>query len=316
MTSGIIRTVSREGPVGAVSVWWTEMKEEYHRKEALEGILFALPYLLAFGIFLFYPLLKGLYMSFYDWNALFPSESEFIGLENYRVLLNDPLFWESLVNTVYFVVLTVPPLVILSTLLALGVNRNVKGKWLLRTIFFSPYILTVSVIALLFEELFAGGGLIAYWLNTLFGLQTNFLRSTTWSMIAVAAATVWWQVAFNFIIMLAARQSVPDRLYEAARLDGASSYQMFRDITLPQMRNPLLFVVIITFIGSFQVFGQPWIMTGGGPDFSTTTIVMYLYQSGFQSRSFGYAAAIGYILFLILISVSLVNYYALSGDDN
>jgi multiple sugar transport system permease protein len=291
------------------------MKEEYDRRESVEGILFALPYLLAFGVFLLYPLLKGLYMSFYDWNALFPSESEFIGLENYRTLLSDPLFWDSLVNTVYFVVLTVPPLVIFSTLLALGVNRNVKGKWLMRTVFFSPYILTVSVIGLLFQELFAGGGFIAYWLNMLFGLETNFLRSTTWAMFAVAAATVWWQIAFNFIIMLAARQGVPDRLYEAARLDGASSYEMLRDITIPQMRNPILFVVIITFIGSFQVFGQPWIMTQGGPDFSTTTIVMYLYQSGFQSRSFGYAAAIGYILFLILISVSLVNYYALSGDE-
>ena len=311
----MLTAVRREGPKGALVGWWENMREEYNRKESVMGVLFAAPYLIAFGLFLLYPLLLGLYMSFHDWNALFPSESEFIGLQNYQQLLTDPQFWEALFNTVEFVVLTVPALLVLSLLLALGVNREVKGKWLLRTIFFSPYILTVSVIALLFQELFSGGGPVNYWVGVLLGSSPNFLRSSPWAMLAVVVTTIWWQIAFNFIILLAARQNVPDRLYEAARLDGASSYRMLRDVTIPQMRNPLLFVVIISFIGSFQVFGQPWIMLQGGPDFATTTIVVYLYQTGFSARDFGYAASIGYVLFLILISVSLVNYYALSDNE-
>jgi multiple sugar transport system permease protein len=279
-------------------------------REGIAGVSFALPYLLLAAGFLFGPLLLGLYMSFHDWNAADPSQSEFIGLENYATLVSDPQFWNALWNTVYFVVLTVPPIVVGSLLLALGVNRDVKGKLLLRTIFFSPYVLTVAVIGLLWADLFSASGLIPY--HTFGGNWTN---SHTLAMPAIAIATVWWTIAFNFIILLAARQNVSDRLYEAAKLDGASTWRMMRDITIPQMRNPLIFVVIVTFVGSFQVFGQPYIMTDGGPSFSTTTIVMYLYTSAFAGREFGYAAAIGYVLFMILIAVSATSYYFLSGDN-
>jgi multiple sugar transport system permease protein len=135
-------------------------------------------------------------------------------------------------------------------------------------------------------------------------------------MPAVAIATVWWTLAFNFVILLAARQNVPDRLYEAAKLDGASSWRMMIDVTVPQMKNPLIFVIITTFVGSFQVFGQPFIMTQGGPSFSTTTVVMYLYNTAFSTGDFGYAAAVGYVLFMILIVVSATNFYVLGGDDS
>ncbi|MCU4742523.1 sugar ABC transporter permease [Halobacteria archaeon AArc-m2/3/4] len=312
----LIAAMRTEGPRQALNLWWQEMVDEYDRRESAEGILFALPYLIAFVGFMLFPLLYGFYMSLYDWDALNPEQSEFIGLGNYQTLVNDPRFWEALWNTVWFVILTVPPLVILALLLALGVNRNVKGQTLLRTIFFSPYILTVAVVSLIWVELFAGeGGFIRYWLGFVMEDPPRFLIDPTWAMVSIAVATVWWSIAFNFIILLAARQNVPDRLYEAAKLDGASSYRMMRDITIPQMRNPLIFVVIITFVGSFQVFGQPYIMTDGGPRFSTHTIVMYLYTTGFAGRDFGYAAAIGYVLFLILITVSVVNYYVLSENE-
>ncbi|WP_425607418.1 carbohydrate ABC transporter permease [Halomontanus rarus] len=292
------------------------MVDEYDRRESAEGILLALPYLLAFVGFMLFPLLYGLYMSLYDWDALSPEQSEFIGLGNYQALMNDPRFWEALWNTIWFVILSVPPLVVFALLLALGVNRNVKGQTVLRTIFFSPYILTVSVVALIWVELFAGeGGLIRHWLAFVMEDPPRFLIDQTWAMASIAIATVWWSIAFNFIILLAARQNVSDRLYEAAKLDGASSYRMMRDITIPQMRNPLIFVVIITFVGSFQVFGQPYIMTDGGPRFATHTIVMYLYTTGFAGREFGYAAAVGYVLFLILITVSVINYYVLSENE-
>lgn len=280
------------------------------RGEQLFGITFSLPYLILALGFLFGPLVLGFYMSFHEWAPLTPWQSEFIGLENYQTLLSDPRFWRSLLNTVWFVGLTVPTIIVLSLLLALGVNREVRGKWLLRTIFFSPYVLTVSVATLLWVDLFSGSGLISYYTGT-----SNWLTSEALAMPALALTTVWWQLAFNFVILTAARQNVPKRLYEAARLDGAGSWRMMRDVTIPQMRNPLLFVVITTFVSSFQVFGQPYIMTDGGPAFSTTTIVMYLYQTAFTSHEFGYAAAIGYVLFMILVAVSAVNFYYLGGDN-
>ncbi|RRJ31407.1 carbohydrate ABC transporter permease [Halocatena pleomorpha] len=279
-------------------------------REWIAGATFSLPYILIAGTFLFGPLVLALYMSLHDWNALAPAQSQFIGFENYQILLSDPDFWNALWNTLYFVFLTVPPIIIGSLLLALGVNRDVKGKWLLRTIFFSPYVLTVAVVGLLWTELFNASGLIPYHIG-----GGNWLTSPELAMPGIAIATIWWQLAFNFIILLAARQNVPDRLYEAAKLDGASTGQMMRHITIPQMRNPLVFVVIVTFVNSFQVFGQPFIMTNGGPTFSTTTIVLYLYETAFTGREFGYAAAVGYVLFMILIAISATNYYFLAGDD-
>lgn len=315
MVLEFISAVRSEGPIGLVKRRVEAVRDEHTLRGTAEGYGFAAPYLIVFGMFMLYPLFLGLYMSFHDWNAFFPSESVFIGLENYRALIGDARFWQALWNTVYFVILTVPALIVVPLLLALGVNRNVKGQTTLRTIFFSPYILTVSIMAILWTELFSSRGLIRYVLSFVLEDPPRFLISQTWAMIAIAVATIWWVMAFNFVILLAARQNVSERLYEAAKLDGASTYRMMRDVTIPQMRNPLMFVVIITFVGSFQVFGQPYIMTSGGPDFSTHTIVMYLYTTGFQARDFGYAASVGYVLFLILIGVSLVNYYALGEGE-
>jgi multiple sugar transport system permease protein len=285
-------------------------------REAIQGYLWALPYLAAFAVFLLWPLLKGLWMSAHDWNPLLPSESEWIGVQNYVEIMSDPFFWSALWNTVYFVVLTVAPMVVLSLALALGVNRNVKGKAALRTIYFSPYVLTIAVVAIVWLEFLSTDfGPINYYLDLLFGIRLQWLTSELFAMPSLAMTTIWWLLGFNFIILLAARQNVPERLYEAARLDGANTWRQFRDITLPQMRNALLFVVIIQFIYQFQVFGQPYVMTSGGPNQSTRTIVYYLYQSAFNQQSFGYAAAIGYILFAILVAVSLVNYYVIGGDN-
>jgi multiple sugar transport system permease protein len=134
-------------------------------------------------------------------------------------------------------------------------------------------------------------------------------------MPAVALATIWWTVGFNFVILLAARQGVPERLYEAARIDGASTWRAFKDITLPQMRSAIVFVTTVQLIASFQVFGQVFIMTNGGPGNSTQTLVMYLYRIAFRQQEFGYAAAIGYFLFVVLVAVSLINYKFVGGDD-
>lgn len=246
-------------------------------------------------------------MSLFEWSLLNPAENEFVGLQNYIRLINDPMFWTALTNTVYFVVLTVPLIVVLSLGLALGINRGLRGQRILTTFFFVPYILPVSVAALLFTYMYGDTGVItSIFLEPLIGM--NPLDSPLWAMPAIVITTAWWKVGFFFAVFLAARQNVPDRLYEAAKLDGASTWRMFRDITLPQMRNALLFVVITAFINQFQMFGQPFVMTKGGPVDSTTTIVYYLYNVGFSRHEFGFAAAVGYVLLIMLVGVSILNY--------
>jgi multiple sugar transport system permease protein len=285
-------------------------------REVIDGVLFALPYLLVFSVFLLYPLVKGFYMSLFDWNAFAPSASEFILLDNYTRMFGDPTFWRSVRATVYFVVLTVPTLVVLGLLLALGANRDIKGKRFLRTVFFSPYVLTVSVVSLIWAEIYSPSyGPLNYYVGFLVDNPPAWLNHFDLAMPAVALATIWWTVGFNFVILLAARQGVPERLYEAAKIDGAGTWRAFKDITLPQMRSAIMFVATVQFIASFQVFGQVFIMTNGGPGNSTQTLVMYLYRMAFREQQFGYAAAIGYFLFFVLVAVSLVNYYFIGGDD-
>ena len=284
--------------------------------ETRDGILFALPYLLVFSVFLLYPLLKGFYMSLFDWNAFNPSQSEFILFENYVRMLQDPAFFKAVRATVVFVVLTVPTLVGLGLALALGVNQDIRGKRFLRTVFFSPYVLTVSVVSLIWAGLYAPEyGPLNYYVGFLMSNPPSWLNSFTFAMPAVALATVWWTVGFNFVILLAARQGVPERLYEAARIDGASTWHAFKDITLPQMRSAIMFVTTVQLIASFQVFGQVFIMTNGGPGDSTQTLVMYLYRMAFRQQEFGYAAAIGYFLFFVLVTVSVINYKFIGGSD-
>lgn len=284
--------------------------------ELVEGIGFALPYLVLFSVFLLYPLLRGLHMSMFAWNPFAPSESEFILFDNYIRMFEDAVFWTALKNTVYFVVLTVPTLVVLGLGLALGVNRGLKGNWFLQLIFFSPYLLTVSVASLIWAEMFNSEyGIVTYYTQLLFGSAPNWLNNPEFAMPAVAITSIWWTVGFNFVILLAARQSVPEELYEAARLDGANIWQAFRLVTVPQMRNSLLFVVIVQFIASFQIFGQVYVMTQGGPGRTTTTIVLYMYRAAFQNQELGYAAAIGYFLFAVLVVISIINFKFI-GENN
>lgn len=282
-------------------------------REFFVGLLFALPYLVLFAVFLLYPLAKGLYMSLFDWNFLSPAESTYIGLDNYARLIQDPTFWNALWNTLEFVALTVPLIVGLSLILALGLNKNLKGSRILRFVYFSPYVLTVSVVALIWVQLFADGGIGTLLVGSF--INGTPLNSRFWAMPTIIITTVWWQTGFYFAVLLAARQNVPERLYEAARLDGAGPWRMFRDITLPNMKSGLLFVVVASTIFQFQVFGQPYIMTNGGPAGSTETLVLYLYQLGFETRELGFGSAVGYTLLGILVLVSVLNYYLVGGTN-
>jgi len=285
-------------------------------RETLDGIGFALPYLALFSVFLLYPLIQGIWISMHDWNPFNPAQSEFIFLDNYVRMFNDPLFWVSIKNTAWFVILTVPTLVVLGLLLALGVNRQLKGRGLLRIVFFSPFLLTVSVSSLVWAELLSPpSSPVNYYLSALIGWAPDWLNSGLWAMPAIALTSIWWTVGFNFIILLAARQNIPESYYEAAKVDGAYSWNMLKDITIPQMRQSLMFVIIVQFVASFQIFGQVFIMTDGGPGNATETLIFLLYRTAFRNQELGYAAAMGYFLMVVLVIVALINYKFLGDTD-
>nr|WP_223174109.1 sugar ABC transporter permease [Haloferax sp. AS1] len=287
------------------------------RKETIEGIVWSLPYLAVFTVFLIWPALKGLYMSLHTYPNKFDlTETEWVGLQNYVELFQDPVFYNAMEGTLLFVAISVPALVILGLVMALGVNRDVAGKRTLRAIYFSPYVLTVAVVTLVWGQVYSQSyGLINYYLGFFIDNPPGWLTSPDLVMAALAFMTVWWLVGFNFVIFLAARQSIPERLYEAARLDGATGWRAFRDITLPQMRNSVVFVVMVQFILQFQVFAQPYVMTQGGPKDTSDTLVYYLYRSAFSQQQFGYGAAMGYVLVAILIIIAIVNFKVI-GDSN
>jgi multiple sugar transport system permease protein len=287
------------------------------RKETIEGVLWSLPYLAVFSVFLVWPAVKGLYMSLHTYPNKFDlTETEWVGIQNYVELFQDPVFYNAMEGTLLFVAVSVPALVVLGLVMALGVNRDVTGKRTLRAIYFSPYVLTVAVVALVWGQVYSQSyGLVNYYLGFVMENPPGWLTSPDLVMASLAFMTVWWLVGFNFVIFLAARQSIPERLYEAARLDGATGWRAFKDITLPQMRNSVVFVVMVQFILQFQVFAQPYIMTQGGPSNSSDTLVYYLYRSAFSQQQFGYGAAMGYVLVAILILIAVVNFKVI-GDSN
>lgn len=289
--------------------------------------LFILPHLIFFGVFVCWPFINGLLISLQQYDYLRPEQNKFIGLDNYAALVTPGTltfneFWDSLKNTAIFVVISVPPLVIVPLLLAVLLNMRVPGRNVFRAIYFAPWVLSVAVVGLLWWWIFqSSGGLINYYLKDL-GIPTpRWLSSLPWAWISILVATVWWTVGFNMIILLAALQDIPDQLYEAASIDGATPIQTFFRVTLPMLRPVLLFVVTITIIASFNLFGQPFIMTGGGPSqangTNATTPVMYrIYIQGFQRPLQGSAAAMSFVVAAIMIAISYLNFKIFRQREN
>ena len=281
--------------------------------ELVAGYTFLLPYIIFVLIFLLYPMLKGFYISFHEWNVF--GDPEFIGFANYTKLFADDKFWSSLQHTLYFVLLSTVPLVCLSLFFALGLDMPMRWRNGLRGMFFFPYLLPVSVVATLWRWILQKEyGLLNYYLNRI-GIQAPYwLGDARWAMPSIAITTVWWTIGFNIVIFLAALQDIPQQLQEAARIDGANAGNVFWHITLPLLRPTLLFVVIMQVIASFQIFGQVYVMTGGGPYGSTRTIVQYLYEQGFRYFKMGYASAIAYILFAIMMIFTLIQWKIMETD--
>lgn len=273
----------------------------------LSGYLYLLPYLLLFGVFLVLPLLYGLGLSFFRWEMLSTAPTRFIGVDNYREALGSSYFWKALGATFRFVVLAVPLTVLLGLLIAVGIEAvPARRQAFYRAAYFLPTLITISVAGLLWRWFFNDEfGLFNALLAPL-GIKVPWLTDTSWAMRSIVIMTLWWTVGGPVVIFLAGLQQIPGHYHEAASLDGANSWQRFRHITLPLLRPVLVFVVIMSVIGSFQVFGQTFIITQGGPELSTRVMVQYIYETAFNNYRMGYAAAMSWLLFALIAGFSLV----------
>jgi ABC-type sugar transport system permease subunit len=278
------------------------MKSKYAAHSPWAPWFFIAPFLLLFGLFTIYPLIRALGLSMQQ--TFGPAHVQFVGLDNFTNIFSDPLFWIALRNTAMFAAGSVFLQLPLSLSLALWLNHpKVKGKIFFRLIFFSPALFGVVFVAMLFSLIFEKyTGLLNTTLHALFNFPLDFPWLDEYCMAAMILAALWMYVGFNMVYFLAALKGVDRCLVEAATIDGANAWQRFRHVVLPAIQPVVGFVVLLSLIGSFQLFELPYLMfNGGGPENRALTVVMYLFQSGFEGGDLGYASAIGWILAFILI---------------
>lgn len=277
------------------------------RRELEKGYFFLFPSMVHLLVFLFTPVVFAFYLSFHRWDIVVP-QKPFVGVENFREMLFDPLFWNALKNTLVFA-LNVPVGMTASLGVALLMNQRIRGVNLLRTLYFLPSVSSFVAIALVWRWLYNPQFGIANYALELVGLEPiGWLNSPDTAMFSVIAMTVWLGLGYQMVIFLAGLQGIPSELYEASVLDGASAWSRFRHITLPLLQPTTFFVLITSLIGAFQVFTSIYIMTGGGPARSTDVIVYHIYQAAWVSLRMGYAAAMSLVLFVIIMVATYIQF--------
>jgi multiple sugar transport system permease protein len=273
---------------------------------------FLAPALAAIAVFFVVPVVASVLLSVTDFDIYAiasVANLRFVGYGNYVHLLRDPLFWVGLKNTAYFVFVAGPLSIAVSLAAAVALNAKlVRFKAVFRTIFFLPVITTLVAVAVVWRYLYHPRfGLLNYGLSFLGLGPIDWLGNSAWAMPAIILLAVWKNFGFNMVIFIAGLQSIPDRLYEVASLDGAGARRQFWHVTLPMLAPTFAFVTIITLIGYFQLFAEPYVMTQGGPEQSTLSIVLFMYQEGFRWWNMGYAAAVACVLFAIIFVLTLVS---------
>lgn len=289
------------------------------RKISFTPYLFILPHLIFFAVFIGYPFFSGLYISFFQYDYLRPEATLFVGLQNYIDLFKAGSvkfieFWNSIKVTLTFVFYSVPFLVLIPLGLAILLNTKLVGNKFFRAIYFAPWVLSCAVISLIWWWIFQSqGGLLNYYLKIL-GFDTpRWLSTMPYAMITIVVATIWWTMGYNMVIFLAALQDIPNDLYEAAEIDGANSWQRFTHVTIPMLQPVLIFIIIITIIASFNLLGQPLMMTRGAPaqptgGGATEPVMLRIFNEGFVRPFQGSAAAMSVIVAIIMMVFSYTNF--------
>jgi multiple sugar transport system permease protein len=272
---------------------------------------FLTPALLLIGLFFFLPVGASLLLSVTDFDIYALGNSSlarFVGLRNYSNLVHNPTFWTAIKNTFYFALVGGPLTVAVSLGAALLVNaRAIRLRGLFRTIYFTPFVTTLVAIAVVWRYLYHPRyGLLNYLLGHIGIGPIDWLGDPHWAMPAIIVMAIWKNFGYNMLIFIAGLQSIPEELYEAARIDGAGPLRRFRHVTIPQLAPTFLFVGVVTMIGYFQLFAEPYVMTGGGPLRATTSLVLFMYEEGFRWWRMGVAAAIAFVLFGIILLWTLL----------
>lgn len=289
-------------------------KHEARNRLNLTPLLYIGPHLILFLIFFLFPTVYGIYISFTNWDLI--SEPDFVGLANYKEILfnKDSTFYTQLHtglgNTFKFVLFTVPACILIPLLLAAGLSAKPKGTKVFQALFYVPTLFSVSAVMIIFTMLFhVSFGPI----NHYFKADMNWVSVQPYAWITLVIVTVWWCIGANMIIYQAALNGIPKEYYEAASIDGAGSMQKFLKITLPSIKGQLLYTVVITTIAQFNVYGQPLMLTKGGPDSSTTVLLMYIQQNAFGSGQSiaGIASAMAVILGICIMIVSAIQFFFL-----
>lgn len=279
-----------------------------------DGILFCLPFMIVFALFLLFPMLFGLFIGFFDWDIL--STRTWTGFGNYVKLFKDATFYSSLGHTLVFVLVSTPLLLVTGFLMALLVTSRSPLKDAAENIFFLPYILSITVIGTLWAWLLQKNyGIVNQFIKLFGGEPVGWLTDTKYAMTSIIATTVWWTAGFNMILFSAGIKQISSEIYDAVKIDGANYVQTVFLITLPLVRPTTALCLILQIIASFNIFGQVYVMTGGGPHGSTRVLVQYIYETGFKYFKMGYSSAMAYVLFFIILIISLFQYKAISAGE-
>jgi len=296
-------------PPSGVRGWWNR------NQRILIPYIFIAPNVIVFTVFMFVPILLAFYISLNEWTLI--GTPTFVGLGNYLDMLEDSEFLRAFYNTGVYTVGTVPTSIALGLVVALGLNRKLPGRTILRSIFFVPVIISLVAVALIAGWIFNDNyGIINAALSAVGIGDVPWLSSSRWAMISLIIATLWIRLGFNMVVYLAALQSIPTELFDAAKVDGANSWRRFRHITWPLLGPTTFLLVIINIIYSLHVFDLIYVMTGGGPGFSTTVLVQYIYQMAFTEGQMGYASAIGVVLYLLLIVFTVFQWRVTRQGEN
>jgi multiple sugar transport system permease protein len=274
----------------------------------LEALPYLLPTIIGFFVFILGPVVVSFLLGFTEWDLLTPPK--WIGLGNYRAMLFEtPLFWTTLRNALYYTLLFVPGAVILPLFVAVLMNQQLRGVTFYRSIYFLPVVTSTVAVALVWQWLYNPEfGPINYVLKLVGIKGPAWIASPEWAMPALVVMSIWQVVGYNMVIYLAGLQGIPEEFYEAAAIDGATGWRQFLHITVPLISPTTFFILIVSIIGSLQVFEQTYILTQGGPAYSTLTIAYYIYQQAFQFFHMGLGAALSYVLFIIILLITLIQF--------